>query len=137
MNKIAYITLVTLVCYVDGKRTEISPGKAVPESLDETDIESLLASGSIERTDAGELEQRQKQLAGGKTQGDFVKERERILAERRANAQASASAASTGGGTGTGGSAGGSTEAGAGTGSGSASKGASTSTSASKDGKAK
>ena len=93
MNKIAYLTLVTLVCYVDGKRTEIPPGKPVPEDLSETDIEALLASGSIERSDAGEIEKRQQQLAGSRTQGEFVKERERILAERQANKDASASAA--------------------------------------------
>lgn len=85
MNKIAYVTLVTLVCYVAGKRTEIPPGKPVPEDLPETDIEALLASGSIERADAGEIEKRQQQLKAGQAQGDFAKERERILAERRAN----------------------------------------------------
>jgi hypothetical protein len=92
MDKVIYLTLVTLVCYVNGQRTEIPPGKPVPDSLKEHEINELLASGSIERSDAAQIEKRQQQLAGGQTQADFEQEKKRLQAARESNEQAAAEA---------------------------------------------
>lgn len=92
MDKVTFITLVTLVCYVDGKRTEIPPGQPVPESLSDLERDELLASGSIERADAADIARRQEQLAGREAQAEFEAQRQRLQESRALNEAAAASA---------------------------------------------
>lgn len=92
MSKPTYITLVTLVCYVQGKRTEIPAGKPVPEGMRDIEIEELLASRSIERADAEAMAARQQQLQASATTKAFEAEKERLQAAREVNESAAQSA---------------------------------------------